>query len=461
VNSETYDLIVIGAGSAARSGAEKAANEYGARVAMVESTRWGGSCPNVACRPTKAYLVAAELMHDINDLAATIGIEVGPARANLAKVKARKDTIRSTQEQWRERLTAVYDIFDGVASFEDARTVRVGDRRLAGERILIATGSRTAVPPVEGIDEIDWLDHVSALELTELPESLLVVGGGAVGLEFGQTFARFGTKVTIIDAVDRIAFRDDHDAAAEVAAAFEDEEIEIVLNTFVGSVRQQGDEVVAVLAPRDGGGERELNVSRVLLAAGRVPNVEELELERAGVEQTKGGIKVDGHLRTTVEGIWAAGDVTGIAQFTPIAQYQARLAVEDMFTDRAPEADYEVLPTAIFTDPELAGVGMTEQEATDAGLDFDVATHPLPAVTRAQYTDSKHGLYKLVFERGSGRVVGIHVVNRNASDIVQALAVGLKMGVTVDDLAEIHHTYPSLGEGIKAAAEQARVAVAA
>ena len=461
MNPETYDLIVIGSGSAARSGAEKAAKEHGARVAMVERTRWGGSCPNVACRPTKAYLVAAELIHDINDLAATIGIEVGPARANLARIKARKDAIRSTQEQWRERLTAVYDIFDGIASFEDARTVRVGDRRLTGERILIATGSRTAVPPVTGIEEIDWLDHVSALELTELPESLLVVGGGAVGLEFGQAFSRFGTKVTIVDAVDRIAFRDDHDAAAEVAAAFDDEEIEVILNTFVGSVRQEGDEVVAVLAPRDGGGERELRVSRILLAAGRVPNVEELELERAGVEQTKAGIKVDGHLRTTAEGIWAAGDVTGIAQFTPIAQYQARLAVEDMFTDRAPEADYEVLPTAIFTDPELAGVGMTEQEARDAGLDVDVATHPLTAVTRAQYTDSKHGLYKLVFERGSGRVVGIHVVNRNASDIVQALAVGLKMGVTVDDLAEIHHTYPSLGEGIKAAAEQARVAVAA
>jgi pyruvate/2-oxoglutarate dehydrogenase complex dihydrolipoamide dehydrogenase (E3) component len=461
MNPETYDLIVIGSGSAARSGAEKAAKEHGARVAMVERTRWGGSCPNVACRPTKAYLVAAELIHDINDLAATIGIEVGPARANLARIKARKDAIRSTQEQWRERLTAVYDIFDGIASFEDARTVRVGDRRLTGERILIATGSRTAVPPVTGIEEIDWLDHVSALELTELPESLLVVGGGAVGLEFGQAFSRFGTKVTIVDAVDRIAFRDDHDAAAEVAAAFEDEEIEVVLNTFVGSVRQEGDEAVAVLAPPDGGGERELRVSRILLAAGRVPNVEELELERAGVEQTKAGIKVDGHLRTTADGIWAAGDVTGIAQFTPIAQYQARLAVEDMFTDRAPEADYEVLPTAIFTDPELAGVGMTEQEARDAGLDVDVATHPLTAVTRAQYTDSKHGLYKLVFERGSGRVVGIHVVNRNASDIVQALAVGLRMGVTVDDLAEIHHTYPSLGEGIKAAAEQARVAVAA
>jgi mercuric reductase len=458
---EKYDLIVIGAGSAARSGAEKAANEYGARVAMIESTRWGGSCPNVACRPTKAYLVAAELTHDVNTLAATLGIEVGSAKADLARIKARKDAIRSTQEQWRERLTKRYDIFDGVASFEDAKTVRVGDQRLSGDKILIATGSRTAVPPIDGINEVDWLDHVSALELTELPESLLVVGGGAVGLEFAQAFSRFGSKVTIVDVVDRIAFRDDHEAAAEVAAALEDEGIELILNTSVGSVRQDGDEVVAVLELQNGGEKRELRASRLLLAAGRAPNVEELELERAGVERTKSGIAVDAHLRTTVDGIWAAGDVTGLAQFTPIAQYQARLAVEDMFTDAAPEADYSILPTAIFTDPELAGVGSTEEEAREAGLDVEVATHGIEGVTRAQYTDSKRGIYKLVFEPATRRVVGIHVVNRNASDIVQALAVALKMGATVDDLATIHHTYPSLGEGIKAAAEKARVAVAA
>ncbi len=166
MKTESFDLIVIGAGSAARAAAGKASDEHDARIAMIESVRWGGSCPNVACRPTKAYLVAAELMHDVNTLAETIGIEVGPARANLARIKARKDAIRSTQEQWRERLTgAGYTLVDGVASFDDAGTVRVGDRLLTAERILIATGSRTAVPPVEGIGDIDWLDHVSALEL--------------------------------------------------------------------------------------------------------------------------------------------------------------------------------------------------------------------------------------------------------------------------------------------------------
>jgi pyruvate/2-oxoglutarate dehydrogenase complex dihydrolipoamide dehydrogenase (E3) component len=448
--TESFDLIVIGAGSAARAGAEHASKEHGARVAMIERERWGGSCPNVACRPTKAYLVAAELAHDVNTLAATLGIEVGPARADLARIEARKDALLSTQEQWRERLTkAGYELLDGVAAFEDSHTVRVGDRRLSAERILIATGSRTAVPPIQGLDEVEWLDHVSALEVTELPESLLVVGGGAVGLEFAQAFARFGSKVTIVEGVDRIAFRDDEDAAAELAAALEDEGIEIVTGAFVDRVRRGGSGVVATVAGR------ELHVERVLLAAGRVPNVEELGLERAGIERTKTGIAVDSHLRTTADGVWAAGDVAGTYQFTPVAQYQARVAVADMFTDDAPEADYSVVPTAIFTDPELAGVGKTEQEARDEGLDVEVVTHPVSAVTRAQYTDSKRGLYKIVFERDSRRVLGIHVVNRAASEIVQALAVALNLGATVDDLAHVHHTYPSLGEGLKAAAEQA------
>jgi mercuric reductase len=451
-----FDLVVIGAGSAAREGARKASQEFGASVAMIEQTRWGGSCPNVACRPTKAYLVAAELAHDVNTLASKIGIEVGPARANLARIKARKDSIRSTQEQWRERLTeAGYELVDGVAAFEDAHTVRVGERRLTADRVLVATGSRTAVPPIDGIDDIDWIDHVSALELTELPESLLVVGGGAVGLEFGQAFSRFGSRVTIVDAVDRIAFCDDQEGAAQLAAALVEEGIEIILNTFVKSVRQDGADVLATLAPREGGDERQLRISRVLLAAGRVPNVEELELEKAGIERTKTGIAVGGRLRTTAEGVWAAGDVTGLAQFTPVAQYQARIAAEDMFGGSALEADYSVLPTAIFTDPELGGVGMTEDEARDRGLEFDVVKHPLAGVTRAQYTDSKHGLYKILFETGSRRVLGVHVVNRAASEIVQGLAVPLKLGATVDDLANVLHTYPSLGEGVKAAAQQA------
>jgi mercuric reductase len=452
--SERFDLIVIGGGSAARDAAGKAAREHDARVALVEKERWGGSCPNVACTPTKAYLVAAELAHDVNELATKLGIDTGPASVDLARVKARKDTLKKPQDRWVADLEAQgYATFTTEATLVDARTIRAGDQLLESERILIATGSRTAVPPIEGIGEVGWIDHVSALELTELPESLLVVGAGAVGLEFGQIFHRFGSRVTIVDALDRIAPLADAEASATLAAALEDEGIEIVPSVFVKKVRREGDEIAATLAPRDGSVERELRVAQIVLCSGRVPNIEGLNLESVGIDTTEAGIAVDDHLRTSVPGIWAAGDVNAVAQFTPIAQYQARVAVADMFGDTVPAADYSVLPNSIFTDPELGSVGLSAEQAQEQGYEVEVVRNRF--VRRFSYIDLQHGLFKIVFDSASRKVLGLHIVSRNAGDIVQGFSVALKLGATVDDLATMHHVFPTFGEGVKGAAEQA------
>ena len=460
MNTEKFDLIVLGAGSAARDAAKKAQREHGARVAIVEQERWGGSCPNVACTPTKAYLVAAELVHDVNALAEKIGIETGPATANLAKVKARKDSLKKPQPQWVEELQAAgFTTVEGEASFVDAHTVRVDHRELEADKILIATGSRTAVPPIDGIDEVGWIDHISALELTDLPESLLVVGAGAVGLEFGQMFSRFGSKVTIVDAVERISPNSDAEAGETLAAALREEGIEIVTNAFVESVQRDGEAIVVTLNPRDGSPKRELRVAQVLLASGRVPNIEGLNLEAAGVETTKLGIAVDEHLRTSAPGIWAAGDVNAVAQSTPVAQYQARIAIDDMFDANGATADYSVLPAAIFTDPELAGVGLTEEKAREEGHDVEVVRNEY--VKRFSYIEAKHSLFKIVFDRPTRRVLGLHVVSRNAGDVVQGFSLGLRLGATIEDIARMHHVFPTFGEGVKAAAEQARAAVPA
>jgi mercuric reductase len=460
--SEHFDLVVLGSGSAARDAAKRAASEHGAKVALVESTRWGGSCPNVACKPTKAYLVAAELVHDVNTLAAKLGIEVGPARLDLAGVKRRKDSLKKPQPKWVEELNeSGIATYDGEATLVDAHTVRIGETELTAERILIATGSRTAVPPIEGIDDIEWLDHVSALELEELPESMLVVGAGPVGLELGQAFARYGTRVTIVDVFERISPRHDHEACDALALAFEEEGIEIVLGSLLKRVARDGEAIVATIEPREGEGSSELRVASVLLAAGRVPNVEALDLEGVGIDRHKLGITVDEHMRTSVEGVWAAGDVTGMYQLTPIAQYQARIAIADMFGQNGPAADYSVLPTAVFTDPELAGVGLTEEEARDQDLEYEVVIQPLKNVTRSQYIEAKHGLSKLIVDRESRKVLGLHVVSRSASDVVQGFSLALKLGATVDDVAQMHHVYPTWGEGVKAAAEQSKVPVQA
>jgi pyruvate/2-oxoglutarate dehydrogenase complex dihydrolipoamide dehydrogenase (E3) component len=450
MTTETYDLIVLGAGSAAREGAGKASREHGAHVAMVESTRWGGSCPNVACRPTKAYLVAAELMHDVRTYAAERGIDLPAPAIDLARTRRWKDSIRRDQESWLRLLTeAGYGIYPGEATFVDRRTVRVGDTQLEAEKVLIATGSRTAVPPIAGIEDIDWIDHVTALELDSVPDSLLVVGAGPVGLELAQIFARFGSRVTVVNHGPQIAARADADAANELQAALEEEGIEIVLDGEVESVARSGAGIDAVVSGRT------INVSHVLLASGRTPNVEALRLDQIGVETARGAVAVDKHQRTSAEGIWAAGDVAEGPMFTPTAQYQARVAIDDMYGDGSLVADYSVLPTAIFTDPELGGVGLSELEAVEQGFEVGVATHPLAAVTRAQYTRAKHGLFKVVYDRKTRRVLGVHVVSRQASDIVGGLAVALQLGAKVEDLARVHHIYPSYSEGVKAAAEQA------
>src|SRR5512133_822281 len=411
--TETYDLIVLGAGSGARDGAAKASRDHGARVAIVEQVRWGGSCPNVACRPTKAYLVAAELMHDVRHHAAERGIDLPAPTIDLARTRAWKDSLRRDQNSWVQLLRdAGYGVYPGEASFVDANTVQVGGTSLAAEKVLIATGSRTAVPPIPGIESVDWIDHISALELEEVPESLLVVGAGPVGLEFAQIFGRFGSRVTIVNTGPQIAARADTEAAGELQAALEEEGIDVVLNSGVDSFARNGNGIAASI------GGRTIDVSHVLLASGRLPNVEELGPDRIGLKVRRGGIAVDDRQRTNVEGVWAAGDVVAGPMLTPIAQYQARIAVEDMFSDGSRRADYSVLPTAIFTDPELGGVGLTETEAAEQGHEIGVVKHPLPFVTRAQYTGAKHGLFKIVFDRKTRRLLGVHVVSRAASDIV-------------------------------------------
>jgi mercuric reductase len=389
-------------------------------------------------------------MHDVRHHSAKRGIDLPEPAIELARTRAWKDSLRRDQQSWVQALKeAGYEVVPGTAAFIDARTVRVGGQQFSGDRILIATGSRTAVPPIPGIEDIGWLDHISALELEVVPESLLIVGAGPVGLEFAQIFARFGSRVTIVNTGQQIAARADAEAAGELQAALEEEGIEVVLNSGVDSFARSGSVVEAMI------GGRAVRVSHVLLASGRAPNVEELQPDRIGLEIGRGGIAVDDRQRTNVDGIWAAGDVAAGPMLTPIAQYQARIAIEDMFGDGSRRADYSALPSAIFTDPELGGVGLTEAEAEQQGHDVGVVTHPLAAVTRSQYIAAKHGLFKIVFDRGTRRVLGVHVVSRAASDIVGSITPALKLGVTVEDLAFMHHVYPSYSEGLKAAAEKA------
>ena len=454
-----FDLIVIGGGGAAREAATRATEDYGASVAVIERERWGGSCANVACKPTKQLVVAAGLLKDLRDVGADLGVRTNGIEFSLATLKERKDWLIGSQETWRQRYADVFTAIDGDASFVDARTVRVGDDVLTAGRILIATGSRTAVPPIPGIDDVPWVDNIGLLEVTELPESLLVMGGGAVGLEFAQAFARFGSRVTIVEGAERIAARSDADAAFELTAALRDEGIEIVASTFVSRLERDGTGAIATLSPRDGSPERMVRAELILVAAGRRPNIEQLELDRAGVTATRAGIIVDDRMRTNVDGIWAAGDVVAAPQFTPVGAEQAQVAAEDMFGEGARRIDYTILPNAIFTDPELASVGLTEDEARAQGFEVETSSYSADGILRSYYTLPRdapaRGLVKIVYERGSRRLLGLHALVRGGAELVQGYALALRLGATVDDIAAGFYAFPTTGEAVHYAAEAA------
>jgi mercuric reductase len=460
---DAFDLIVLGAGSAAREAARHAATHHGASVAIVERELWGGQCPNVACKPTKQYTTAGDLLHDLR-AADDLGLDVGPVTFDLARLKARKDWLVGPQAVWRQRFVdAGYEAIDAAATFLDARTVRVGDRELTSDHILIATGSRTALPPVEGLEDVPWLDHISLLELTAVPESLLVLGAGAVGLELGQCFARFGAKVTIVQSDSRVAVRADADASAAIEAALRDEGIEIVVSTYMTEVARDGEELVATLTPRNGGAPRQVRAAQLLLATGRNPNIEELALDRAGVEHDRRGIAVDERMRTNVPGIWAVGDATATVQLTPVAGIQGQVAIADMFGDGKRTIDYDLIPASIFTDPEVAGVGLSEAEAVAAGFAVGTSRYDTASLVRPYYTstrdESPHGFVKLVFERGAQRrLLGVHAVMRGGAELLQGFAVALKLGATVDDVAFAHYAFPTYGEGLHYAAEESLAA---
>jgi pyruvate/2-oxoglutarate dehydrogenase complex dihydrolipoamide dehydrogenase (E3) component len=277
-----------------------------------------------------------------------------------------------------------------------------------------------------------------------------MIGAGAVGLEFAQAFARFGSRVVVLDIAPQIAARADTDAAAALQSALQDDDgIEFVLGASIERIARDGDRIRVHAA------DREWSASHLLLAAGRVANVDGLGLEEAGVDASQRGIPTDARGRTNVDGIWAAGDVVVGPQFTPTAGYLGEIVADDMWGAAPEPADYALLPTAIFTDPELAGVGLSEADAREQGYDVGTATQPLSHLTRAYYTNSLQGLFKVVFDRTTRRVLGVHAVSRGASDIIGGLTLAWRDGLTVDDLARAHYVYPSFSEGVKEAARLA------
>ena len=468
-----YDLTIIGGGSAGLVLAVAGA-KLGVKTALVEKHRLGGDCLWTGCVPSKAILKSAKIAHYVQ-AAEKYGVLVKDAQVDFARVMA---YVRSTQQTIEEehdnperfREMGVNVIF-GEGHFESPTTFVVQDTEndqtltLKSKKFVVTTGSRPTAPQIPGIDSVDYLDSENVWELDQLPERLMVIGAGPIGIELGQAFHRLGTKVTIVQRSDRILTKEDPEVSEKVLSYLREDGVEILLNTNPVQIdrikpilSEELNPDIAVWGPQnattseeyrirlkaaDTGDEGEIVVDRILIAAGRKPNVEGLELEKIGVKVGKRGVEVNNKLQTSVKNIYAAGDVIGHYLFTHVAASQAMRIVRNIFFPGSSAIDYSVVPWTTFCDPEVARCGLTEAEAREKHGAVDVFRVDLHDVDRAIAEGETKGFIKVIATRWRGKLLGVHLVGPNAGEVIHEFVLAMNAGIPLRKLAGIIHVYPT------------------
>ncbi len=451
-NGDPYDLVVIGAGSAGFSAAITAADQ-GAQVALIGSGTIGGTCVNAGCVPSKTLIRAAETLHNARAAARFAGITVEAEVTDWRGTIRQKDALVSElrQAKYVELLPAYNGIAyrDGPARLIEG-VVEVNGARIPAGKIIIATGARPAVPAIPGIETERYLTSTTALDLEKLPCSLLVIGGGYIGAELAQLFARAGVKVTLV-CRSRLLPEAEPEIGTALTGYFEDEGITVVSGIAYRAIRRSGGGV-SLTVTRDGE-DVAIGADQVLISTGRTPNIEGLGLADHGIAiSPKGGIVVDDRMRTTRSGIYAAGDVIGRDQFVYMAAYGAKLAAKNALNGDSLRYDNSAMPAIVFTDPQVASVGLTEAAARAAGHTVRVSTIGLDQVPRALAARDTRGLIKLVADAGGGRLLGAHILAPEGADSIQTATLAIRQGLTVADLADTIFPYLTTVEGLKLAA---------
>jgi pyruvate/2-oxoglutarate dehydrogenase complex dihydrolipoamide dehydrogenase (E3) component len=439
-----YDVVVIGGGTAGLVTAAGTAG-LGGRVALVERHRMGGDCLNTGCVPSKALIASARLARNIRNAGhwalGEVPLDV-PFGAVMERVRERRARIAPHDSPERFESLGVH-VFKGDARFVSPHEVDVDGRKLRGRVFVIATGSRAGLPPVEGLAEArPYTNETIFDELDERPARMIVIGGGPIGCELGQAFAALGVRVTILEAQGRLLEKEDADAADVVRRSLERDGVVVRTGVRIARVRRDG----ALTRLEIEGGET-LEAEAVLVAAGRIPNVESLGLDVAGVAFTKRGVTVDAHLRTSQGHIYAAGDVAGSYQFTHLADHHARTVVRNVLVP-APKAsvDVRVLPWCTYTSPELARVGLSEDDARKQGIDVDVWRVPMDAVDRAIVEGEEDGFAKVLTPKGGDAILGATIVSSHAGDLIHEIALAMKLGAKLGQLSSTIHAYPTWAE---------------
>ena len=450
---KNYDVVVIGGGTAGLTAAKRLA-AHGRRVALVERWRLGGECLWTGCIPAKAMLSSASAYH-LMQRAGDFGLPECTPPADWARVVQAKDRVvqRIALEDSLDVLSRLgIAVHHGSASFVESHRVVVAGEELAAENFIIATGSRQAAPTfIHGLVDLGYITHVEAVSLPGLPARLAVVGGGPVGVEFAQLFARLGARVTLVERSTYVLSQEDPEIAAYLQGLLLEEGLDVRSGASAKSARAAAGGKVLVVAQE--GREEEVEVDEILVATGRAPNLEGLNLATAGVRVDKRGVEVDHFLRSSAPHVLACGDVAGGYQFSHVAEYQANLAAHNLVSpDHQRAADYGVVPWATFTEPEVGHVGLTESEATLAGNAVEVARFSLTGLDRALTIRQARGLVKVVAEAGTGRILGAHIVGANASNLIHEYALAMRTGILLPEIADTIHAYPTMSEAVRAAA---------
>lgn len=447
-----YDLAIIGSGGGAFAAAIRA-TELGARVVMIERGAVGGTCVNIGCVPSKLLLRAGETHYHAEHQpydglntaagAVSLGALIEQKRQLVSEMRQTKYTDLITEYGW--------EFVQGEARFRDADTLEVDGRVIRAGAYLIATGARPAVPAIPGLEDAGYLTSTTAMELDELPKSIAIIGAGYIALEQGQILRHLGSEVTLFQRGSRL-LPDYAPEIADAAMAMLDR-LGTTVHTSSRIERVERTETGRRVVFSQDGREQSLDVDEVLVATGRQPNIEALNLEAAGVAVTaRGAVQIDESLRTSNPRIWAAGDVTLSPQFVYVAAYQGGLAAANALTGAMKTSDLHAVPSVIFTDPQIAAVGLTQAQAEQQGFAVKTSVLPLSAVPRAQVNFDHEGVIVLVADESTGRLLGAQMVAANAGDAIYAATLAVKFGLTVTDLTDSFAPYLTMSEGLKLAA---------
>jgi pyruvate/2-oxoglutarate dehydrogenase complex dihydrolipoamide dehydrogenase (E3) component len=442
-----YDAIVIGSGQAGNP-LSYALAERGWTVALIEKSHLGGTCINTGCTPTKTMIASAQVAHYARD-AARWGVRTGRVEVDLSVVVDRKNAVvqrfRGNQERNVIKHPSVH-LYRSRAHFRSPHEVEVDNDVLESERIFIDTGTRPYPPDLSGLDTVGYLTNESLMELRELPQHLLILGGGYIGLEFGQMFRRFGSPVTIVHKGSQLLSREDEDIAKELQKALEAEGIEFRMNSNSVQVEKSEGQIALTL---EAAGHREIITgSHLLVATGRRPNTDDLGLDNAGVElDERDYIKVNSRLETNVAGIWALGDVKGGPAFTHISYNDYQVVFGNLIEQKKLSVANRYVPYSLFTDPQLGRVGMTEKEARASGQKLKMGSYAMSRVARAIERDETAGLMKVIVNAETDRIIGAAILGIEGGEIVQILGAMMLADAPYTVLKGAVYIHPTLAEG--------------